>query len=704
MSVARGFGVLLLALWTLLPGVLAAQEQAVLIADRIFVEPGGILRAEGNVEVLFEGTRLRASAITYNRTRDNLTIQGPLSLSQGEEFVLLADAGSLDQDFRNGILTSARLVLNQQMQIAASEINRVDGRYTQLTKAVASTCPVCAASDVPLWQIRASRVIHDIQEKRLYFENALFEVVGIPIFYLPRLQMPDASVDRATGFLIPRFKDSSVLGTGVQIPYFIDLGPHSDVTLTPYVSSQTTTVGLRYRQLWKRGAAVVNAAVSDDNLLPGNLRGYVFGQGLFFLDRGYELGIDLKFSSGDSYLFDYGISGQDRLRSDVELRRVRSASHFSAEAIAFTSFRDDKSAETIPSRIADINHLQRISPGFLGGEAEYRLQAYGLYRSSNVDITGRDYGRLSAGLGWRRGAILGPGLLAEAEAQIDLNHFQIAQDSSAQSSTELTAVAATKISWPLTRTGADGAVHILEPAAQLVFSSASDTGVPNEESTLVEFDEGNLWSLDRLPGSSAYEIGSRLNAGVTWTRYDPDGWSGALTFGRVFRTTDAGQFNEATGLAGLHSDWMISGRLTLGPDLSFSNRMLLSDALNLNRNDARLRWSYGRLVLGTNFLWHISEPEVGRDLDTWELHADARYQLAANWTSAVDMRYDFVTDRTASVGLNLSYLNPCLTVDFGYSRSFTSSTAVTPKTDFTISLSVPQGAVASKRAKHSCGG
>ena len=385
---ARGIGVLVLALWPLLPGALAAQEQAVLIADRIFVDPGGILRAEGNVEVLFEGARLRASAITYSRTRDNLTIQGPLSLSQGEDFVLLADAGSLDQDFRNGILTSARLILNRQMQIAASEINRVDGRYTQLFRAVASTCPVCSTSDVPLWQIRASRVIHDMQEKRLYFENALFEVVGIPIFYLPRLRMPDVSVDRASGFLIPSLKNSSVLGSGIKIPYFIELGPHSDVTLTPYLSSQTSTVGIRYRQLWKRGAAVVNGAVSDDQLVPGGLRGYIFGQGLFFLDRGYELGIDLELSSDDSYLFDYGVSGQDRLRSNIEFRRVRSGSHFSAEAINFTSFRDDETAETIPSQIADIDHFQRIAPGFLGGEARSALA--GLRALSNL---GRRYHR-----------------------------------------------------------------------------------------------------------------------------------------------------------------------------------------------------------------------------------------------------------------------------------------------------------------------
>ena len=47
------------------------------------------------------------------------------------------------------------MVLDQQLQLAAAQIDRVDGRYTQLTRAAATSCQVCAAIAAPLWQIRA---------------------------------------------------------------------------------------------------------------------------------------------------------------------------------------------------------------------------------------------------------------------------------------------------------------------------------------------------------------------------------------------------------------------------------------------------------------------------------------------------------------------------------------------------------------------
>ena len=59
-------------------------------------------------------------------------------------------------------------------KIAATEIERTDGRYTQLYQGVASSCEVCADNPVPLWEIRARRVIHDQEERQLYFDGASF--------------------------------------------------------------------------------------------------------------------------------------------------------------------------------------------------------------------------------------------------------------------------------------------------------------------------------------------------------------------------------------------------------------------------------------------------------------------------------------------------------------------------------------------------
>lgn len=91
--------------------------------------------------------------------------------------------------------------------------------------------------------------------------------------------------------------------------------------------------------------------------------------------------------------------------------------------------------------------------------------------------------------------------------------------------------------WPLAR-HSGGVTHIIEPVAQLIWSPKRDyqDEVPNEDSYLLEFDEGNLFSLNRFSGWDARESGLRANLGLGWTRIDPAGWSIGLTAGRVLRS------------------------------------------------------------------------------------------------------------------------------------------------------------------------
>ena len=121
-----------LCLALLSPMAAKAQDLATLIADKVAVSGDNSLVASGGVEVLYQGRRLRASRIIYDKTTDKLQIEGPITLSDGSDTLVLASAADLSADLTNGVLTSARLVLNQQLQVAAARIFRVDGRYTSL--------------------------------------------------------------------------------------------------------------------------------------------------------------------------------------------------------------------------------------------------------------------------------------------------------------------------------------------------------------------------------------------------------------------------------------------------------------------------------------------------------------------------------------------------------------------------------------------
>ena len=249
-----------------------------LVADKLWIDGNNTLTAQGHVEILHGSTRIKATRIVYSGADGGLRIDGPITMMDGDQIIVLASSAEMDADLQNGILRSARMVLSQQLQLAAAEIHRVDGRYTQLYKTVASSCQVCAANPVPLWQIRARRIIHDQQERQLYFDDAVLRVMDIPVFYLPRLRLPDPTLKRATGFLVPTFKSSSKLGWGLKLPYFVKLGDHADITLTPFIATKTKTLELEFRRAFRTGEIAFQGAYSNDDILPGQERSYFFAK------------------------------------------------------------------------------------------------------------------------------------------------------------------------------------------------------------------------------------------------------------------------------------------------------------------------------------------------------------------------------------------------------------------------------------------
>lgn len=677
--------------WLLVPLLAHAQTTpATLIADRVTVEGNTRLVAEGHVEILYNDDRLRASRVTFDQDTGLLEIDGPLIMTSGEDTILIADSASLSPELTDGLLRSARLVLQQQLQLAAAELHRVGGRYSVLEKTVASSCQVCANNPVPLWQLRARRIVHDQQERQIYFDHTRFEVLGVPVFYLPRLRLPDPTLKRATGFLTPSLKFSNELGTGLKVPYFITLGDHADVTLTPYFSTdRTRTLEFRYRQAFRTGEIEFNGAVSRDDLRPGETRSYLFGKGTFDLPRDYVLSFNLESVSDRSYLRDYDYSNKDRLSSSVDISRTRRDEFIIAELIHLRSLRTSENNRTLPTSIAQSTYHRRLYPAAVGGVVDLQLQALGYARTSDGDVIGRDVSRLSGQAAWQRGWTTRAGMQLTAQTELNLDYYAISDDSTfANSITRATPFAAVELRWPFSKTTGTGVTHVLEPVAQLAWSPTESENVPNEDSLSTELDEGNLYALNRFPGRDAFERGLRGNLGLGWTRYDPAGWSLGTTVGRVFYAENLNQFPTGSGLEGTSSDWLAMVQLRTAGNLELTNRAIFDDGLGFTRDELRLSWFNDTFDLSSTYIWQEANIREDRPRDSSEWTFAGSYKFRPNWKAKSNWRYDFIGDRAQRAGLGLQYANECILVDVSLSRRFTSSTNVSPRTDFGLSVSL----------------
>ena len=673
-----------------------AQEMAALVADRVVADPSGRLTADGGVEVFYQGRTLRAQTIVYDRTTDRLIITGPIVLVDGDNAIIVASQADLAADLTEGVLQSARLVLNRELQMAASQIQRVGGRYTQLDNVVASSCKVCASDPTPLWEIRARRVIHDQQARQIYFDQAQFRVAGIPVMYLPRLRMPDPTLKRATGLLMPQFRTTSGLGTGIKLPYFVTLGPSRDLTITPYLSTKSgRTVDLRYRQAFRTGEIMVLGAVSRDDLVPGTTRHYLTATGSFALPGDFKLAFRGEVVSDPAYLLDYGLDAKDRLDSRIEVSRTRRNEHISGRLIGFKSIRAGEVNSTLPSVVTDFTFHRRFSGGPLGGEAGLQFQTHSRYRSSDSTADpdgdgvsdGRDVARASVQVDWRRNWQLRNGMAFALLGEARADQFRISQGvPSDQSGLRLHGGLAAELRWPWSKTGARGVGHVIEPVVQFVWAPKGSETRPNEDSLLVEFDEGNLLSLNRYPGSDATERGGRVNVGLTYTRVDPLGWTLSTAVGRVFRDDDLGQFSGASGLSGTSSDWLAALHLGFSQGLSMDHRMLVDDGLGLTKSETRLQMQRNSFGLAGSYVWVEADAAENRPDAISELAFDGNYKVTEAWTARASARYDFEADRANRAGLGLQFRNECVLVDLSLSRRFTTSTSVKPTTDFGLSV------------------
>ncbi|MBV1933057.1 MAG: hypothetical protein KUG59_00100, partial [Parvibaculaceae bacterium] len=164
------------------------DDEVLMQADElIYNQDTQIVTAEGNVEIVYGPRILMADRVTYNQTTGEVSAQGNVTLMEPSGDVIFADNVELTDEMKNGIVESISILLADKSRLAGSKAERKDGNVTTLHKGVFSPCEVCKddPTRAPSWQVKAYKVVHNNEEHRISYEDAIFEVLGVPVMYLP---------------------------------------------------------------------------------------------------------------------------------------------------------------------------------------------------------------------------------------------------------------------------------------------------------------------------------------------------------------------------------------------------------------------------------------------------------------------------------------------------------------------------------------
>ncbi|MEM0944190.1 MAG: LPS assembly protein LptD, partial [Pseudomonadota bacterium] len=611
---------------------------------------------------------------------------------------VFADVVDLDADLRDGLIRGAQSVIGIQGKIAAVEGRRVDDRYNVLSKAVYSPCEVCEENPTPLWRIRARKIIHDEEARQIHYENAWFDVLGLPIFWTPYFRHPDPTVDRASGFLTPSFKQSTNYGYGLQVPYYWVIDDQTDVTITPFFLTEEGAIGsLEFRRAFRSGQLSFGGSITRSDFDgESGFEGHLDTEGLFTLESGTNLGWDVRITSDDSYLRFFDFSNEDRLESEAFVYNYGPDGYFEANLVYFQSLRDAEPAGTIPIALPDFEARYELPEPVTGGEIGLFVDSQALIRRSDFEpaaaglVTGSDTARFSIGADWEKQITLPIGLQLTGFGEVRGDLFVTRDLPGANDHTRvrLAPLVGVEARYPLIWEQGDGVAHILEPIAQAIAApyGGNSPGFTNEDSQVIEFDETNLFDRSRFSGLDAVEEGPRFNLGLRYERLSTDGIKIDGAIGRVLRLRDADEFTTGSGLTDQESDWVTSWSVAYPPFVTFRQRLRFDDDFSVNRNEISLVAEYDRVDFAATYVFLESDPLINQPTDREEFSLLTGIELTPNWRVRGFLQRDLELDEFVELGGGLTYANECCEIDLFVRRRFTDQDDVPASTSVGVQV------------------
>jgi LPS-assembly protein len=212
----------------------AARNRSIVIrADRVQARPDLDTVAEGHVEFRRSGTVIRADRITYDSADDRAVAKGNVRVSRdgnhywGPELQLQVqrfEGFFLEPHFMLG-RTGAGGTAQRFEFIDASRSVAIDASYT--------SCPRDGSGD-PDWLLKTDRVRIDLEANEGVAEGAVLRFLGVPILAVPVMSFP-LTDDRKSGWLPPTINLDSKSGLELAVPYYWNIAPNRDATVTPAV-------------------------------------------------------------------------------------------------------------------------------------------------------------------------------------------------------------------------------------------------------------------------------------------------------------------------------------------------------------------------------------------------------------------------------------------------------------------------------------
>ncbi|EAR54274.1 organic solvent tolerance protein precursor [Photobacterium sp. SKA34] len=226
--------------------------------DNVQAQQGHQAVYTGDV-IVKQGTRtIAADKVTLQQKQQQriVTAKGNVYYHDGG---IEMDGKQLQSDLNTKDSQMDDAVYRMTCQPGRGEAEQIDKRNvdgTQFYKMKDGTFTSCPEGDKS-WRFAAGSLERDGDSPFADLYNARFEVLNVPVFYLPWLRIP-VTKERMTGFLYPTLTYGSRNGMEYEAPFYWNIAPNYDLTLTPkYMNHRGLQTTAKFRYLNELGEGQV---------------------------------------------------------------------------------------------------------------------------------------------------------------------------------------------------------------------------------------------------------------------------------------------------------------------------------------------------------------------------------------------------------------------------------------------------------------
>ncbi len=509
-------------------------------ADRLELIKDKIARFTGHVELRRGANRIRADEIVYDKPKDTVDAKGNIILDNRNGDRYQTDILHLQLESHKGYTGRSSFQTGGDIQARgdAKRIDFINKDVTKMKRLRFTTCPLGSSA----WYLKIRELKLDKKKGFGTARRVTVRFFKVPIFYFPYLTFPITD-KRLSGFLMPRIGRSNKLGTTLALPYYWNIAPQYDATLTPrFMSKRGTQLQTDFRYLGRRHSGQLRFEFLPNDNEAGDDRAAGSFKHSQTLSPLWSADIDLRGVSDKDYMNDFGdnlaISSQTHLPSTANISYRGSIWQFSTRLSSYQTIDKTLSpTQEAYDRLPQI--LLAASKISKGGRLRLGFDSEWVAFEHDVNLTGRRLNinpYISFPLRKSYGFLI---------PRISAKHIAYELDDSGNTKPDLTVGMVSLDSGLIfernTRIGKRRLVQTLEPRLYYLYVPFKNQDqLPIFDSSLPDFNFSSLFRENRFIGGDRIGDANQVTLAITTRFLDADNSSEYFSFslGQIYYFDD----------------------------------------------------------------------------------------------------------------------------------------------------------------------